>query len=325
MSRSKDLAVLIIAYRRSEGIRNLLEICIRNGITRIYIALDGPKNGSPLAEVENSEIRKIIQDTKANSPKVSIITLFRDQNFGCAASVLSACDWVFESEEVLAILEDDCFPNDDFFSFSTRALEVMRSRPDIWLACGTQFVPNNGKTESWSLSRYALIWGWVTTRERWIDISSTLKTRDKLSSFSDRSVWEKIYWLAGSRRAYDGWVDAWDTILVQKMLVNRKFSILPDNTLVTNNGNDQHATHTRNESLWLNANRGKFSGGVESPIYTPEKDLWLLKVFFKISCRHILSTQVTRLRDNFNSSKRPFEPLLVRWEAAEIHRKIHYP
>jgi hypothetical protein len=323
MALNRTLAVLIIGYRRSEGIKTLLEICLRNGVMRIYIALDGPQADSSLGKIDNAEIRKIIAEFAEAHPNICVTTLFRDQNFGLGASVLSACDWAFENEEELAILEDDCFPNDDFFSFSIRAVEMMRSRSDIWLACGTQFAPNSTKAESWCLSRYALIWGWATTRENWVEISSALKSRDVLSSFLDRSIRERIYWLEGSRRVRDGWVDGWDTILVQKMLARQKFSILPDNPLVTNNGNDSQATHTRDDSPWLNAHRGKFSDDTTSPLYSLEKDRWLFKVFFKISYRHLLSTQVTRIRDTLNISKRPLEPLLVRWHEAEIVRKNH--
>lgn len=320
MKTDNTLAVLIISYRRSDGVRKLLDICKRNDISRIYLALDGPKNGSLVGKKVNFEIRQVIQDFTEKYPEVRVATLFRSKNLGCAASVLSACDWAFESEENLTILEDDCLPNDDFFTFSRCALEVMRTRKDIWLSCGTQFAPNPLSKDSWCLSRYALTWGWATTRENWIQISSALKSVDKRSSFSDRSFVERTYWLAGARRAFTGWVDVWDTILVQKMLANQKFSILPDSPLITNIGNDEEATHTRGASPWLYVHRGKFSDSGNTPVFAAEKDMWLFRAFFKISYRHLLSTLLTRVKDSFNKSRKPFCPLLHRWEEAEYLR-----
>ena len=37
-------AVLIIGYRRHESVREIMQICKFNKVSRIYIAVDGPKS-----------------------------------------------------------------------------------------------------------------------------------------------------------------------------------------------------------------------------------------------------------------------------------------
>ena len=48
-----NLAVLIIGYSRPAGITNLIKNLTQNGITRIYVSLDGPKN---IRDIENQII-----------------------------------------------------------------------------------------------------------------------------------------------------------------------------------------------------------------------------------------------------------------------------
>ena len=53
-------AVLIIAYRRKVEIERILQECKENNIDKIYIALDGPKDGSKGAKKDNLAIKEIV-------------------------------------------------------------------------------------------------------------------------------------------------------------------------------------------------------------------------------------------------------------------------
>lgn len=308
-----DPAVLIIGYRRHESVLEILQICMANNVSRIYIAVDGPKKDSIQGK---SDQKKLVSNAK-NFEKVfkgELIINHRQDNIGCAASVLTACEWVFERENAVIILEDDCIPSDDFFRFSRNALPVIQSQSDIWLACGTQFSPKFTETDSWLLSRYALTWGWCTTKDKWSEIAAALHHPIPIAT-GILSLWEKTYWNQGSRRAQVGWVDVWDTILVQQMQARSKFAVLPEVTLVTNIGNDLSATHTHGNSRWLNLQVGKFSMPQTEPRYELKVDSWLQKYFFEIAKRHLVSTQITRVRDFVRRDLMPFRPLSDRWSA----------
>ena len=307
-------AVLIIGYRRYESVREILQICKLNKVTRIYIAVDGPKSESGYRDQQRL-IANVLNFEKEFSGKLFLN--FRDENIGCAASVLSACDWVFENEQSAIILEDDCIPSSDFFVFSRLSLPEISSNRDIWLSCGTQFAPKFPDSDSWLLSHYALTWGWCTTKEKWKEISISL--RDPLPLKGNKfSLWEKAYWNQGSRRAQTGWVDVWDTILVQQLQGNSRFAILPNVPLVTNTGNDATATHTLENSRWLNLELGQFEIPYSSPRYEEIVHLWLRKSFFRIGKRHLLTTTITRMRDRLRRSSRPLLPLLDRWSNSEV-------
>ena len=71
--------------------------------------------------------------------------------------------------------------------------------------------------------------------------------------------YERIYWLEGARRAYQGYVDVWDTALVALINSGPFFTLLPPTNLISNIGNDSVATHTGEDTLWTNATQGTYA------------------------------------------------------------------
>lgn len=317
MTTENEIAVLIVGYRRKDNIKKILKICAANQVSTIYVALDGPKQDSRPGLIDNLEIRRVIDDfEKIYAGEIN--KFYHNSNLGCAASVLSACDWAFETAQNLMILEDDCIPTNDFFKFSKLSLIEMEKNSNIWISCGTQFAPKNLSNDSWVLSRYALTWGWCTNRKNWTEISLCIKTNLKLKVNYNKSLslQEAIYWTEGSRRAHQGWTDVWDTILVKQMIRNSKLAVLPVIPLVTNKGNDVFATNTIGFSPWLNLQTGSFPDNPGDLNLSIVHEDWLRKEFYVISLRHLFTTQFTKFRDFLNRRNILFNPLLQRWDAA---------
>lgn len=304
-------SVLLITYRRFEAVSRILQLCQQNDIKRIYVAVDGIRDFSKEGAVDHAKVIDVIESF-ASTFSGEVRVWERNSNLGCAVSVMSACDWVFKFEESAIILEDDCIPASDFFAFAQLSLPVIRQSDDVWLACGTQFGPFSEKKDSWFLSRFALTWGWTTTADKWKEIRQSFKSKESISG-KRLPAWERAYWNEGSRRASLGYVDVWDTILVQQMQVKCKFAILPNVPLVTNIGNDVSATHTHGASKWLHLKLGIFNLPTVPPVIDPDRDKWLSLNFFRIKPRHLVSTKVTRVRDLLSQGSRKFKPLEDRW------------
>ena len=313
MNRHGQSSVLIIAYRRYENLSRILHICEANAVDTIYIALDGPNPSNPNGLAENSLMQGVISKFSENF-KGQVHTLIRRSNVGCAASVLSACDWIFRTEDFAIILEDDCIPTNDFFAFTKRSFLAMKDNDQIWLACGTQFVPNGTEVKPWLLSRYPLTWGWATSKKNWKSISISIRNGHPFEQFNMVVPVEKIYWKEGARRAYEGYVDVWDTVLAHRMNVEKKYAILPKNSLVSNIGNDQMATHTFVSSPWLNIQTGEFGNTDLPPTHSLKIDQWLRKNFYGISTRHYITTKITKLRDA--GSRPAHKELVSSWQEA---------
>ncbi len=311
---TKTFAVLIVGYQRVDAIRSILEQCLAAEVRDVLLSLDFPKVVTTETLANNALIRNLVLEYETKF--ASFRSRFLETNIGCSANVLSSCDWAFKEYEAVAVLEDDCKPSLGFFEFCEESKGYLTINSQVLLACGTQFVPAAERESSSMLSKYALTWGWFTNVDRWEIIKSELlllsQERNKsLNSFK----YERIYWREGARRAYQGYVDVWDTALVAVINEGSYFALLPPTNLISNIGNDSVATHTGADKMWTNAILGKYSPedfGI--PTVNLKADVWLKENFYKISFRHLFSTRITRLRDFFRKPK--FDDLLKRWAKA---------
>ena len=306
---NNDLAILVIAYKRPEALRLLLSKIPKNASTCIYFALDAPRVDED--KELNSKCIETIAEWEESYPG-KIHKKFATQNLGCSISVIEACKWVFESENYVTILEDDCVPSDGFFKLVADARSHIESNWDLFMVCGTQFVPSSITGNRWSISKYPMIWGWATTKSNWLLIQEFFETGNLVDlpeqkwNFTDYS-----YWHAGARRGLEGFVDAWDTPLAFFMQKYGLRAISPGQNLVTNIGDDVVATHTRESTVWIRTELATYQLDNSPPMQNLKLDHWLRKNFYQISLRHIVTTRVTWLLDRINVNKRKRRDLRI--------------
>ena len=310
----KTFAVLIVGYQRVDAIRSIIEQCLAAEVRNVLLSLDFPKVVSAEALGNNALIRNLVieYETKFDSFQ----SRFLDVNIGCSANVLSSCDWAFSQYESVAILEDDCKPSLGFFEFCEDSKGFLKTSHQTLIACGTQFAPTAERGSSSFLSKYALTWGWFTHADNWKIIKSEIGLLSHDSGMNLNSLnYERIYWREGARRAYQGFVDVWDTPLVALINQGSYFALLPPANLITNIGNDSVATHTGADKMWTNTSQEKYArADFGIPAVNLKADIWLKKNFYNIRFRHLFSTRITRLSDFFRKPK--FNDLLQRWARA---------
>ncbi len=307
---SRTIPALIIAYRRHQNLADLLHLCISHDISPIYVSLDGPS--SKVDKVETDLCRDVVLNLRAKYPG-RIIERISEKNLGAANSILTSVTWAFETEQFLIVLEDDCVPTKYFFDFIEKSRSSLAMTDDCLLICGTQFAPAEVTHSKWAFSSYPLIWGWATSKEKWLKCLYLLKKFEQSPKFiGEGSFSERSFWHAGARRSYQGFVDAWDLPLVNAMRKVGAQALLPGVNLVKNIGNDEYATHTRNASKWLNMEIGDFNKTDVEPTRSPELDSWLRKNFYKIRTRHLITNLITASLDKAGVNKRKRDPLLIR-------------
>jgi hypothetical protein len=293
---NSPISALIIAYRRSEQVLRIIEVLSKAGISKIYIALDSVGDENALAKAESESLLQSILEMQKNSP-LEINIAKHSKNVGCSAAVLSACNWFFSNEEYGIILEDDCIPSVDFVTFALSVRTMIDKQPNLWMACGTQFAPSSLMDDAWVTSRYALIWGWATSRNKWRLIVDSILNPQAICASSLVDASERQYWNAGSRRSSLGIVDAWDNVLIAQMIAQGAEAILPKASLVSNVGFDSAATHTKNHSRWLSHEPTSFKVPQYAPTVNLNVDFWLKKHFYGIAFRHRFSTRITQFLD----------------------------
>ncbi len=307
---SHERAVLIIAYRRAENLNYLLDFCINQGVSRIYVGLDGPKNEDD--QVETDKCRKVLSDFMENHPE-NISSRVLGRNVGAAEAVLTAVNWAFETETFLVVVEDDCIPNNQFFDFVYKGKEVIEQADDCLLVCGTQFAPFAVTNGEWALCSYPLIWGWATSKLKWVKILASMDDFDNSRRFQGLgSLAERSFWYSGARRSYQGYIDAWDLPMVYAIRKMNGLALVPGINLVSNVGDDSFATHTSRPSQWLNLATGVSALDFASPVKNLELDSWLRNNFYRIRSRHLVTNYITEILDFLGFFKRKRRPLLER-------------
>ena len=308
---SRDIAVLIIAYKRHEYLSELLLAVASFGVKKIYVAIDGARTAADINDV--NRCKEIVLHFKSVS-SVEIEYRFNEGNLGCALAVFEACSWIFDNERFAAILEDDCVPSEDFFNMLIDSRPILEHSGEVLLACGSQFVPSSITKDSWYLSKFPLIWGWGTTQSKWAKVATFLKTSNIQKSTT--SEWRKkdfSFWSAGARRSYQGFVDAWDLPLSFNMQNNHLLAIHAGQNLVMNIGDDLAATHTKGFSPWIKNRTSEYKASESLPIRNTLCDEWLEKNLFRISYRHIVSTKITYILDFLKPSRRKRPPIEARF------------
>ncbi len=308
-------AILIVAYRRSLALAEILNSAHSSGIKNIYIHIDGPKDLLAVSDVEKVTL---VARRFAKEENLNVRISSQTENLGCAVSLIKSLDSVLAEVDELVVLEDDCIPGADFWKFSEQSFKVMESDSSIALFCGPQFAPKHILSTDWFLSAYPFHWGWGTNSVRWREIRQGILSPVDLTASQGNSVYESRYWNAGCRRALSGFTDVWDTLFVRQMHHMGMKALLPPQNLVRNLGNDDVALHTSDESIWTNYKIGNYQTQSKKPELNTNFDDWARRNYFKISRRHLLSTRFTFLLDKFRK-KRFQKSLFERIEAASVN------
>jgi hypothetical protein len=308
--------VLIIAFKRAANVREIFRICKENGVRKIFVAVDGPRSAKDATEIE--EVRQEIVKATTD-PFFEIKFSFRSQNAGCSASVLSACDWFFSMVDFGIVLEDDCLPSSGFFDFVEYSRTVFEVNPLLSVACGSQLLEVEEDVSTWFLSKYAFHWGWATTSIAWrksLDYALNYSPVNFRSVFNIRPA--DSFWLAGARRAFFGYADVWDAIFANQLISQDLFVLLPRKNLITNNGNDAHATHTGFNDIDTSRQVFDFETPISNPKLSSDFDKRVQDDYFKIRIHHIFSTKFTFFLDKLIPGRRKVEILPIRFEKSRI-------
>lgn len=179
MKSSSLPAVLLIGFNRPDCFRQLIEAVRSVKPSRVYVAIDGPRN-SPQHASDAERCAETRQLIGAINWPCTLETRVQTTNLGCAQGVSSAIHWFFSHETEGIILEDDCLPAPEFFPYAARMLELYRNDSRVMHinGCNMSAAPDLMGTQSYAFSNLAIIWGWATWRRAWQGYSVNLREAD---------------------------------------------------------------------------------------------------------------------------------------------------
>jgi len=247
-SPSFNVPILLLTFNRLECTLKVFEAVRRVRPKKIYIASDGPRSDVSSDKLDVQKVRLAVEQ-KIDWP-CDIERLYRDENLGCKRAVVEAIDWFFVNEPCGIVLEDDCVPSYDFFDFCKKALDELGEDKTISMITGSRFTPSNQS----HLSKYCMIWGWATWRDRWHGYKSELQLSQQSINefgalFSGGRLIEKLYWRELLGRLNGGKIpSAWDFQFLYHSFMNGRVSLVPPVNLISNIGVGDLATNNQNTS-----------------------------------------------------------------------------
>lgn len=243
--------ILFLVFNRPSTTQVVFDAICKVKPTRLYIASDGPRRNVPSDMEKCAAVRAIVSNIDW---ECEVKTLFREENFGCGKAVSSAITWFFQQEAEGIILEDDCLPIPDFFSFCTELLEKYRNDKRVMQIGGNNFLSEIHRSYEFSyfFSNHNSIWGWATWRRAWDMYDYNMTHYDEIMRsgfFNDHfsSIYEEDYFTWVFRRTvvhpHITWDYQWEFI----RRINSGLTIMPQKNLVVNIGFGANATHTTDE------------------------------------------------------------------------------
>jgi hypothetical protein len=272
--------LLVIGFNRPDYLKDLLSLLSEIKPSRLYLAVDGPRDSSEVIIVNQS--RLVISEIDWDC---EIRTKFNESNLGCKEAVISAIDWIFSYEEAAIILEDDVRPSKSFFPYCQELLNKFKNNKSIFMISGLNLNENLNKKVSYSFSAIPSPWGWATWREKWSDYSPNIENWKSdigvkgLRHFFGCS-WIEAYifgkFLFG--RVADGKLDTWDYQLIYHLIKFNRLGVIPTRNLISNIGFGSDSTHTKiKPNYLLPADEIALPLNNSFVARNRENDLWILK------------------------------------------------
>lgn len=241
--------VLFIIFKRYDTALQVFNAIRQARPPKLYIAADAPRENVNGEEEDCMKTRTIVD--LVDWP-CEVHTLFQKDNQGCGKGPFKAITWFFEKEEKGIVLEDDCVPNADFFSFCEAMLEKYNDDESISLITGRnmkgQFTVGDG---SYFLSALHFCWGWASWRRVWNHYDYSLQNVT-LSGYARHLFhiygWNPmlIMWRLSIffNCVFHPEMDVWDYQFAISTQNRETYTIVPCVNLVHNVGFDERATHT---------------------------------------------------------------------------------
>lgn len=279
-------AVLFLVFNRPDTTRQVFEAIRQAKPPRLYVAADGPRTSREGESERVAQVRKIA--TEVDWP-CEVKTLFRKENIGCKKAVCGGIDWFFENEEQGIILEDDCLPNPDFFTFCETLLNRYASDERVWVVTGDNFQDGQRRGEaSYYFSRYNHVWGWASWRRAWTKRDMEIKFWPEWKKSREWAFWlpdrvERRYWEKIFDKMYRNEVDTWDYPWTATVWFKNGLTATPNVNLVSNIGFGPEATHTTADGAMsrMRTLGMKIVANPESVKQSFEADRYVFNEYFK--------------------------------------------
>lgn len=240
--------ILLITFNRPNHVRSVLtEIC-KQLPQQLFVFQDGPRDGRDDYD-KILEVRRVVEEL-VDWP-CELHTLYQEKNLGCGAGPMTGIDWFFKNVEMGIVMEDDCLPHPDFFSYCEELLSRYKDDDRIRFINSTLYDNRWSCIESYGFSRYMVTGAWAGWKRTWNDFDLDLYSVDA------KKLRKQVLTLTDNRGEADWWYflckeiqqdkkkkSYWDYQMQIKLFMQEAYTIHPKVNLISNIGFDSEGTHT---------------------------------------------------------------------------------
>ena len=240
-------AVLFLVFNRPDTTKKVFEAIREARPPRLYIASDGARENKIGEKEKCDEVKKIVDNIDW---ECEVKTLFRNKNLGCGVAVSEAINWFFENEEDGIILEDDCLPDQTFFSYCETMLDYYKDNESVMHISASHYLDFKYGNSSYYFTSIEDCWGWASWRSAWKHFDFTLE------KYPLQMIEEKLFYMYSNYEMRDYWkdifvsmmknneIDTWDYQWTLSIIANDGICINSNTNLISNIGFDGDGTHT---------------------------------------------------------------------------------
>ena len=265
------LPVTLIFYRRPERLKTVLEALRNYRPDTLFAVSDGAPAGDHELAARVRESRHLLE-TAIDWP-CRVERIFAETNLGLRGRVESGLDEVFSKTSFSMILEEDCIPKPEFFSFVHEVRFRWEGKEGLGAISGNCFLPAEFRSPfSYFFSRYPHIWGWATWADRWRDHTKDDTAWPPVGGLAalwpDMNPEERTYWERIFGRVYNHSLETWDYRWLLSFWRHGWLAATPGENLVENTGFGEGATNTRDPDISPGVER---SGPLSFPLHHPHQ------------------------------------------------------
>lgn len=241
--------IVLICFNRPNLTRKTFNQIKKNKPSKLFLIMDGPryKNSQDIQNIK--KVRKIIEEIDW---KCKVYKNFSNDNLGLKKRIVTGLNWVFKKVDKAIILEDDCYPGDDFFNFCEIMLKFYEDNKKISIITGNNFQNKAVNLNSYYYSKYSHIWGWATWRRTW----NLFNDNDqKIEIFLKSSKFKKIckipeeqnYWKDMHSQIKKGILKSWAYYFLLNIWESNSLTVTPNLNLIKNIGIDSKSRSNPND------------------------------------------------------------------------------
>lgn len=242
-----DIAVLLIFFCRYEQFGKVFEQIKKARPSRLYLYQDGARDSKPDDVIGIQKCREIAEDIDW---ECEVHRFYQEKNFGCDPSEYIAQKWMFETEEMGIVLEDDDVPAQSFFPFCKELLERYKDDERINMICGMNNLEvYNNCPYDYFFSTSGSITGWASWKRvvnKWTDhiqfIDNPYYIEKIKDIYSNRFNVNKL--VNHYKYCNEQDIVYYEAILSANALVNSRLNIVVTKNQISNIGITENATHS---------------------------------------------------------------------------------